>query len=187
MKKLTLLTFALALAFVVAGCETTKETNSNHAVVVNSNTTNMNATLNTNMANTNNVTGTGSVDFNSNISREEYDKHKDKYSTAAKSSGESIGQGLEDGWLWTKTKSALATTNDLRDSTINVDVDNGVITLRGTVATKAQLDSAAKVANGIEGKKSVKNELTVSAGDSMTNQMTTTNSNTHTSNANMKK
>lgn len=166
MKKITLLTFAIALAFAVVGCETTKETNSNHAVVTNAN--NMNATvINANVANTNNVTGTGTINFNSNISRADYDKDKDKYESAAKSAGATIGTGADDLWLWTKTRSALATTDDLRDSTINVDVDNGVITLKGTVATKAQLDSAVKVANGIEGKKSVKNELKVSATDSV--------------------
>lgn len=183
MKKITFITFAIALAFALVGCETTKETNSNHAVVTNANSNNMNA-LNTNMANTNNVTGTGTVDFNSNISRADYDRDKGKYESAAKSAGSTIGQGADDLWIWTKTRSALATTDDLRDSTINVDVDNGVITLKGTVGSKAQLDSAVKVANGIEGKKSVKNELKVDANDSMTN-MSSDNANTH--NSNMKK
>jgi hyperosmotically inducible periplasmic protein len=57
----------------------------------------------------------------------------------------------------------LATTDDLRDSTINVDVDNAIVTLSGTVATQAQKTKAAQVAKGVEGVKNVRNNLVVSA------------------------
>ena len=57
----------------------------------------------------------------------------------------------------------LATTDDLRDSTITVDVDNAVVLLSGTVATQAQKTKAAQVAKGVEGVKRVDNELVVSA------------------------
>ncbi len=66
----------------------------------------------------------------------------------------------------------MAATDDLRDSTINVDVNNEVVTLRGTVGTKAQSDRAAAVAKGIEGVKSVTNSLKVNPNDSLTNQTT---------------
>jgi hyperosmotically inducible protein len=106
---------------------------------------------------------------NSNISREEYDRNRADYEKDKGSS--TIGQGVNDSWLWFKTKTALATTDDLRDSTINVDVVNDKITLRGTVATAAQKTQAETVAKGIEGQKGVSNQLTVKANDSMTNQM----------------
>jgi RNA-splicing ligase RtcB len=61
-----------------------------------------------------------------------------------------------------KPRAVLATTEDLRDSTINVDVDNEVVTLSGTVATQAQKNRAAQIAKGVEGVKSVKNNLVVS-------------------------
>ena len=125
---------------------------------------------------------TNSSKWNSNISKEEYEKNRSEYEKN-KSSSESIGQSLEDSWLWFKTKSALATTSDLRDSTINVDVANGVITLKGTVATAAEKSKAKQVADGIEGKKSVVDQLKVSPNDSMTN---TSSSNTK-SNTNAKK
>ncbi|MDQ3180020.1 MAG: BON domain-containing protein, partial [Acidobacteriota bacterium] len=76
--------------------------------------------------------------------------------------------------------------NDLRDSTINVDVVNDVVTLRGTVASKAESDKAAAVAKGIEGVKSVTNQLKVAPNDSMTNMSSNTNMKANT-NANMKK
>lgn len=154
-------------AFALVGCETTKETNSNKAVVVNDNT----KTVNTNMMNANgmntNMATNDRVDINPNITREEYDKDKDKYEKMAKGAGATIGSSAEDGWLWTKTRAALLATNDLRESTIDVDVENSVVSLRGSVATKAQMEKAESVAKGIEGVKKVTNLLKVSAEGSM--------------------
>jgi len=86
-------------------------------------------------------------------------------------------------WLWVKTRAELLGTSDLRESTINVDVVNSVVTLKGTVADAAQKTKAEQVAKGIDGVKSVKNELKVQPNDSMTNQAV--NGNTKT-NANRK-
>ena len=79
--------------------------------------------------------------------------------------GRTVGTGLNDGWLWVKTRFDLAAADDLRDSTINVDVDNAVVTLSGTVATAAQSTKASQVAKAVEGVKGVKNMLKVSAGN----------------------
>lgn len=105
----------------------------------------------------------------SKMTKEEYEKNKAKCEEDKGSS--SIGQGINDSWLWFKTKTALAATDDLRDSTINVDVANDVVTLKGTVANATQKVSAEKVAKGIEGVKSVTNQLQIKAKDSLTNQM----------------
>ncbi|MBA4185411.1 MAG: BON domain-containing protein [Acidobacteria bacterium] len=148
--------------------------NSNVAVVVNNNSA---VVMNSNM-------GMSNSRYSTNMTREEYDKNKADYEKDR--TGSTIGQGANDSWLWFKTKSALATTNDLRDSTINVDVVNDVITLKGTVASKAESDKALSVARGIDGQKGVKNELKVQAGDSMGNQMTSGNTNMM-KNSNMKK
>ena len=116
------------------------------------------------------------------VSREEYEKNKSDYEKDKGSS--TIGTGVNDSWLWFKTRAALLTTSDLRDSTINVDVSNEVITLKGTVASAAQKAKAEQVANGIEGKKKVINELKVAPNDSMMNTGTSNNKN---SNSNSKK
>jgi hypothetical protein len=159
--KILIMTTALT-ALALAGCESTtpnsntaiNRPNSNQAVVVNSNT-NVVTRTNTNRWS------------NTNVNRADYDKERAEYE---KDRGNSkIGTGANDSWLWFKTRAALLTTADLRDSTIDVDVDNDVITLRGTVATAAQKTKAGQVAEGIEGKKSVKNELKVAPNDSMTN------------------
>jgi osmotically-inducible protein OsmY len=141
----------LALSF--AGCNQTANYNANananansRAVVTNENT-NANANSNTKRSPT----------------REEYEKNKQSYAEEAKSLGRKIGAGLDDGWLWTKTRFELAAADNLRDSTINVDVENGVVTLTGTVANAKQKAEAEKVAKSVEGVKAVKNLLTVSA------------------------
>lgn len=160
--KLKLVILTVTAAIAVTGCETATNTsvnvnvrnaNSNTAVLVNANAAPVNANRST----------------NSNVNRADYDKNRADYEREKGSS--TIGQGVNDSWTWFKTKSALATTDDLRDSTINVDVVDDVITLKGTVGTAAQKAQAETVAKGIEGQKGVKNQLTVKANDSMTNQM----------------
>jgi osmotically-inducible protein OsmY len=86
-------------------------------------------------------------------------------------------------WIWVKTREQLATADDLRDSTINVDVDKGVITLTGTVASTQQMKKAESLASAIEGQKGVQNKLKVSADANNTNG----NKNTKTGTANSKK
>ena len=77
-----------------------------------------------------------------------------------------------------KARAALAAVDDLRDSTINVDVDNSVITLRGDVGSAAQKAAAEKAAKGIEGQKGVKNNLAVKPAGSGTNTNAKGNTNT---------
>lgn len=174
---------ALLSAFAFTACETTStntnanrvNANSNMAVVVNNNS-NAVATSNTN-SNANR--------YGSNITREQYEKSRADYERDAKEAASTVGQGANDLWIWTKTRAALTTTEDLRDSTINVDVTNDVVTLRGTVANNAEKTKAETVAKGIEGVKSVKNDLKVAPNDSLTNVNTNSAANAN-SNTNKK-
>ncbi len=126
-----------------------RATNANAIVV-----TNTNANANTNANRT----------INGNISRAEWEKDKDYYSGEAKKAGRTVGTGANDAWLWTKVRAQLMTADDLRDSTINVDVENDVVTLSGTVSNGNQKVRAADIAKKTEGVKSVNNKLTVAAG-----------------------
>ena len=112
---------------------------------------------------------------NTNVSRADYDKNRADYERDKGSS--TIGSGANDSWLWFKTRAALMTTNDLRESTINVDVVNDVVTLKGTVETAAEKTKAGQVAKDIDGVKSVTNELKVAPEDSMTNTSGNSNAN----------
>jgi len=166
MKKFTIFSIVAVFAMALVGCST-----ANTNTVTNTNVrTNANVMANSNVAvvvNNNSNMAMNSNMMNSNVSRADYDRDRAKYE--ANKGVSTIGQGANDSWLWFKTKTALATTDDLRDSTINVDVANDVVTLRGTVASKAESDKAASVAKGIDGVKSVTNQLKVQPGDSMVN------------------
>lgn len=155
MQKARLVTLLL-FGLLIVGCNPTN-TNTN----TNTNA-NANANLNVN-ANANRGANANSNrrSVNANITREEYERDKDSFAEDARGLGRTIGSGANDGWLWTKTRALLAAAEDLRDSTINVDVDKGVVTLSGTVANQAQKTKAEQVAKSVEGVTSVKNNLTV--------------------------
>ena len=156
MKNFKLVSLTAVFGLLLAGCTATNtNTNTNTNVNANANA-NRNANVNANL----NANRSGRT-VNANITREEYDRDKDSFANDARQLGRTIGTGANDGWLWTKTRALLAAAEDLRDSTINVDVDNAVVTLSGTVATAAQKASAEKVAKSVEGVASVKNNLTV--------------------------
>lgn len=160
----------VALAATITGCTTTTNTNTNGngntAVVTNTNV----GVTNANNANTN-------TRGNANISREEYERDRARYEREAREAGRRIGSGANDLWLWTKTRAALLAADDLRDSTINVDVDNDVVTLSGTVANAAQKSRAEQVARGIEGVRNVRNQLSISAAGDNTNGNANRNAN----------
>ncbi len=164
MKKIVLLTFAAIFAMASIGCDSTANTN----VKVNGNTVANNTAV---VVNNNTNVGNMTKD-DDELTREDFDKDKAKYEAEAKEEKSTIGQGANDLWLWAKTRSVLATVDELRDSTINVDVSNDVVTLKGSVGTAAQKDAAVKAAKGVDGVKDVKDMLKVDAKDSATNQMT---------------
>jgi hyperosmotically inducible protein len=140
-----LVTCVLLLAIFVAGCDTATNSNGN-------NNRNSNANANTSARGDN---------ANRGMSREDFEKSKDSLARQAKDLGRKVGAGADDLWIWTKTRTALAAADDLRDSTISVDVENNVVTLSGTVPAEAQKARAEQVARGIEGVSSVKNQITV--------------------------
>ncbi|WP_352432699.1 BON domain-containing protein [Pyrinomonas sp.] len=146
MKKALLFVAGAALTVGLVGCQTTE-------------TTNANANLNSNVAvmrNENRNATTTTTNANREMTREDIESE-------ARRLGSRVGQGAQDAYIWGKVRAALLAANDLRDSTINVDVENEVVTLRGTVANADQRRRAEEVAKGIEGVKSVRNELKVSA------------------------
>ena len=63
-----------------------------------------------------------------------------------------------------KVKSALGADPKLKMLAIDASASDGTVTLYGTADNKANRDRAAKVASGVAGVKSVKNELVIVAG-----------------------
>lgn len=151
-----------ALLVLIAGCDNTANNNR---------TANANANANANAT----ATSTPVVNTNTNTAptREGTERDRDRYSREARESGRTVGTGANDLWLWVKTRFDLAAADDLRDSTINVDVDNDVVTLTGTVASAAQRTRAETVAKAVEGVKSVRNQLKVGTGNANANARAT--------------
>lgn len=147
-------TMIIALAI---GCQTANN-NTNDG-----NTAGVNANANANTSANVNANANANRSLNANMSRAEYERDKDSWADEARRLGRTIGTGVNDGWLWTKTRALLASENDLRDTTINVDVENGVITLSGSVATNEQKTTAGRIAQRVDGVTSVRNNLAVTA------------------------
>ncbi|HEY9285551.1 MAG TPA: BON domain-containing protein [Pyrinomonadaceae bacterium] len=166
MRRLTVFALALAMLTLASACAAGDNANNSNANATNANrAANANA-ANANAANANTAnanTANSNRDWGVNVTEADYERRKGEFSGWAKEQGDTIGSGLKDGWLHVKTRGALAAINDLEDSNINVDVNDGVITLRGSLPNRGHVDAAVKAANGIDGKKSVKNELKVAA------------------------
>lgn len=162
MRRLTALVPALAMLALASACAAGDNANSSNTNAANSNRANANA-ANANTANANTANANTRRDWGVNVTEADYERRKSEFAGWAKEQGDTIGTGLKDGWLHVKTRAALAAVDDLEDSDINVDVNDGVITLRGNLPNKQHVDAAAKAAEGIEGKKSVKNELKAGA------------------------
>ena len=163
-----------ALAVLIVGCD--NAANNNRTVNANANAV-ATATPTPAVANANTNTRRAPT-------REEYERDKERYNREARESGRTVGTGLNDGWLWVKTRFDLAAADDLRDSTINVDVDKGVVTLTGTVASAAQKARAEAVAKSVEGVTGVRNQLKVAPSGTNANVATNANANANRANAN---
>jgi hyperosmotically inducible protein len=67
-----------------------------------------------------------------------------------------------DAWLRDKVKATLMFHRSVSASTTEVDVKDGIVTLRGYASTEAQKELTTEYAKDVEGVKGVSNEMTVS-------------------------
>ena len=75
--------------------------------------------------------------------------------------GETMGQNIDDTSITTSVKSKLAADKGSSLTRVQVDTNNGVVQLSGTVETAADRNRAEQVAREASGVKSVKNNLQV--------------------------
>jgi hyperosmotically inducible protein len=66
-----------------------------------------------------------------------------------------------DGWVGTKVKTALLFHSDVNAFKTEVDVKDGVVTLKGEALSQAQKDLAGEYAKDVAGVKDVNNEMTL--------------------------
>lgn len=79
-------------------------------------------------------------------------------STAQK---EGTGEYVDDSVITTKVKAAIFDEPSLKVAEINVETFKGVVQLSGFVSSRADINKAVEVARGVEGVKSVKNDMRV--------------------------
>ena len=97
-------------------------------------------------------------------------KAEDKAKSAAeetkdttKSMTHEAKQGMSDSWITSKTKIALFSDDRVKGSQVHVETKGGTVMLRGKVDDAEAKTAAGEIAKGIDGVKSVKNELQVVA------------------------
>ena len=83
--------------------------------------------------------------------------------TGARTEGQPRATGIErpDAWVTTKIQAQYFLDDEVKGHQINVDTSNGVVTLKGFVATAQQKQEAEQIARETEGVRRVVNELTV--------------------------
>lgn len=86
----------------------------------------------------------------------------------AKETARQSGNAIKDSWITMKIHSMFVPEDALSDSDIDVDTNNGVVTLTGTVVSDAGKLRAAEIAKTTDGVKSVTNNLRIVAAGSAT-------------------
>jgi osmotically-inducible protein OsmY len=74
---------------------------------------------------------------------------------------ESTGQYVDDSAITTKVKAAIFNEPTLKSSEINVETFKGRVQLSGFVTSRASIDRAVSVAQGVSGVTSVANDMRV--------------------------
>ena len=74
---------------------------------------------------------------------------------------EGTGEYVDDTVITTKVKTAIFNEPSLKSAEINVETFKGTVQLSGFVRSSADINKAVELARGIDGVKSVKNDMRV--------------------------
>lgn len=87
--------------------------------------------------------------------------NEDEFAKARTSQGDraDTGKYLDDAWITAKVKTALLKEAKLKSFDVGVETEKGTVILTGGVASEAQRQQAERIAAGVEGVKSVRNDL----------------------------
>ena len=78
---------------------------------------------------------------------------------ASTSTQEGTGEFVDDTVITTKVKAAIFDEPSLKSTEINVETFKGVVQLSGFVSSEANKDKAVELARGVNGVKSVKDDM----------------------------
>jgi osmotically-inducible protein OsmY len=104
------------------------------------------------------------ADASRNIAEKTVDKTKEIASAtgrAATTAVSATGEAITDGWITTRIHARFVDETLLKGSDIDVDTQNHVVTLKGTVASDAARGRAVAVARNTEGVNQVINQLVI--------------------------
>jgi len=76
-----------------------------------------------------------------------------------------VGEQIDDAWIVTKIKAQLTAHEDINPFDVDVDAQQGVVTLSGRVRSDAERELAEEIAAGVKGVRRVDNRLSVGAID----------------------
>jgi hyperosmotically inducible periplasmic protein len=111
---------------------------------------------------TNAVTGTaGAVAGATKTGAEKTAEASKKVAGATKSAATKTGENVTDGWITSRIKTKFMAEEALRASSINVDTDHHVVTLKGAVPTEDARAKALELAKEVEGVDKVVDNLKV--------------------------
>lgn len=74
---------------------------------------------------------------------------------------ESTGEYVTDSWITTKVKASLAEDSKVKATEVNVETFKGVVQLSGFVSSSSEMYQAVRIASGIKGVTSVKNDIRI--------------------------
>ncbi len=80
---------------------------------------------------------------------------------ASTTKSEGAGEYIDDSVITTKVKAAIFNEPTLKATEINVETYKGVVQLSGFVRSQSNINRAEEVARGVNGVKSVKNDMRV--------------------------
>ena len=80
---------------------------------------------------------------------------------ASTSNQEGTGEYVDDSVITTKVKSQLAADDFLKSFAISVETYKGIVQLSGFVDSQKAVNKAGEIAGGVQGVKSVRNDLNV--------------------------
>ena len=72
---------------------------------------------------------------------------------------ESTGEYIDDSVITARVKTAIFKESTLKSAEVNVETFKGVVQLSGFVSSQSDINKAVEIAGGIEGVKSVKNDM----------------------------
>lgn len=78
---------------------------------------------------------------------------------ASTATQESTGEYIDDSVITAKVKTALLNEPTLKSTEISVETFKGRVQLTGFVSSRANIDTAVKIAQGVDGVVSVKNDM----------------------------